>query len=382
MVLYLRAANIKDGELDLKDIKAMNFDPREQVTFALRRGDVLVSEGAGSLTAVGTSAVWQEEMSGTVCFQNTLLRLRPKAGSDERFLGWWARHAYYAGLFAAIAGGANIFHLSAERVRSLPCWMPSLETQRKVADYLDAETSRIDGLMAKKRRMIELLSDRFKALLMETLFGRDEHWIALSRVCQCLPGYSFPSEQMLPTSDGNVRLLRGINVAVGETRWESVAYYGLPYEHSLSAYELRDGDLVIGMDRPLIGGGMRVATISLPDLPCLLVQRVARLRAGHLTGNAYLRYLLTSDAFIAHFAPIVTGVSVPHISADQILSFRFPLPALSEQVELVGVLRRAEDLLRAGANALDSQIELLIEHRQALITDAVTGEIDIPELAA
>lgn len=135
---------------------------------------------------------------------------------------------------------------------------------------------------------------------------------------------------------------------------------------------------MIGMDRPLIGGGMRVATIARQDLPCLLVQRVARLRAGRLTSNAYLRYLLTSDAFIAHFAPIVTGVSVPHISADQILSFRFPLPALSDQIELVDAMNHAEKLLRDGGTALESQINLLIEHRQALITAAVTGELDIP----
>jgi type I restriction enzyme S subunit len=57
MVPYLRAANIKDGYLDLSDIKEMNFTPDEQRVFSLNPGDVLVSEGAGSLQAVGASAV-------------------------------------------------------------------------------------------------------------------------------------------------------------------------------------------------------------------------------------------------------------------------------------------------------------------------------------
>ena len=78
MVRYLRAANVKDGSLDLSDVKEMDFNPAEQVTYALRPGDVLVTEGAGSLAAVGASAVWDGELDGIVCFQNTLLRLRAK----------------------------------------------------------------------------------------------------------------------------------------------------------------------------------------------------------------------------------------------------------------------------------------------------------------
>ena len=78
MVPYLRAANVKDGQLDLTDVKTMDFNPSEQRTFSLMPGDVLVSEGSGSLGTVGASAVWNAEIDGVVCFQNTLLRLRPK----------------------------------------------------------------------------------------------------------------------------------------------------------------------------------------------------------------------------------------------------------------------------------------------------------------
>ncbi|NED55274.1 hypothetical protein G3I24_30840, partial [Micromonospora aurantiaca] len=126
----MRAANVKDGVLDLTDVKSMNFTPQEQAIFSLRPGDVLVTEGSGSLTAVGASAVWQGEVDGTVCFQNTLLRLRPRAGTDPRFLAWWARSAFGSGVFASVATGANIYHVSAQRVRALPCDLPPLDEQR------------------------------------------------------------------------------------------------------------------------------------------------------------------------------------------------------------------------------------------------------------
>src|SRR5690606_26012790 len=144
MVPYLRAANVKDGSLDLTDVKEMNFTPTEQHIFALQPGDVLVTEGSGSLGSVGSSSVWNGDLQGTVCFQNTLLRLRPRGETDSRFLAWWARYAHAAGLFASVATGANIYHLSAERVRALPCNAPPLTEQRRIADFLDAETARIN----------------------------------------------------------------------------------------------------------------------------------------------------------------------------------------------------------------------------------------------
>lgn len=173
MVPYLRAANVKDGSLDLSDVMAMNFTPDEQRIFALRPGDVLVTEGSGSLKAVGAAAVWTGEMFGTVCFQNTLLRIRPRPGlADGKFLEWWARSTFASGEFASIATGANIYHLSAERVRSLLTRFPNLDEQRRIADHLAAETNIIDRVIATRRRQTELLAERRQALITAAVTGQ------------------------------------------------------------------------------------------------------------------------------------------------------------------------------------------------------------------
>ena len=145
MVRYLRAANVKDGVLDLSDVKEMNFTPTEQAHFSLVSGDVLVSEGSGSLRSVGANAVWSGELDGTVCFQNTLLRLRPRSESvDADFLAWLCRSYFDGGAFAAVAEGVNIHHLSANRVRALPAPFPPAAEQHRISALLNAETSRID----------------------------------------------------------------------------------------------------------------------------------------------------------------------------------------------------------------------------------------------
>jgi type I restriction enzyme S subunit len=171
MTPYLRAANVKDGVLNLSDIKSMNFKPAEQDRFALLKGDVLVSEGSGSLIAVGASAVWNAEIKGTVCFQNTLLRLRPRPSTDPRFLAWWCRYAHTDGLFANIATGANIYHVSADRVRSIPMNHVPLVEQKAIVEHLDAETSLIATTRTRQQRALNLLAERRQALITAAVMG-------------------------------------------------------------------------------------------------------------------------------------------------------------------------------------------------------------------
>jgi type I restriction enzyme S subunit len=113
------------------------------------------------------------------------------------------------------------------------------------------------------------------------------------------------------------------------------------------------------------------------DLPCLLLQRVASLKMGEALNSSYLFYLISSEMFVAHFSPDTTGVSVPHISPEQIENFVIPLPVIAEQdaiVHFLGTELPKFDTLTAEAQRA---IDLLQERRTALISAAVTGQIDV-----
>lgn len=139
MVPYLRAANVKDERLVLDDVLSMNFTPDEQTKFALRDGDVLVTEGCGSLKQIGASAVWHDDLPGSVCFQNTLIRLRANPGVIlPAYLGHWSRWAYRDGVYAAVSSGTNIYHIGSTRAATLPVACPPLEVQERVGGLLDS----------------------------------------------------------------------------------------------------------------------------------------------------------------------------------------------------------------------------------------------------
>lgn len=133
IVRYLRAANVKDGVLELDDVNSMNFTPTEQQKFALVPGDVLVTEGCGSIGQLGASAAWRGELDDVVCFQNTLLRLRAKPGITlPGFVELWARHAYASGIWADVASGTNIFHIGSRRAEVIPVQVPPLDEQARI----------------------------------------------------------------------------------------------------------------------------------------------------------------------------------------------------------------------------------------------------------
>ena len=87
--------------------------------------------------------------------------------------------------------------------------------------------------------------------------------------------------------------------------------------------------------------------------------------------------LLSCQVFIDYFSPVVTGVSVPHISPEQISSFLIPLPPLKEQLLINKFLEQNTAKIDRMIQKVEIAIEKLTEYRAALITAAVTGKIDV-----
>ncbi len=139
---------------------------------------------------------------------------------------------------------------------------------------------------------------------------------------------------------------------------------------------------MLGMDRPIIGSGVRVAAIQKSDVPSLLVQRVARLRPTARLDADYLLILLHSRMFADYMEPIFTGISVPHLSPEQIKGFCLPLPPLDEQRAIVALTMVQTEGIDATAAKLCDEISLLQEYRTRLTTDVVTGKLDVREAAS
>lgn len=286
-------------------------------------------------------------------------------------------------------------------IKRMPVLVPSKDEQSAIVRFLDHADRRIRRYIRAKQKLIKLLEEQKQAIShravtrgldpnvrlkpsgVEWLGDVPEHWevVRLGRLVQITTGFPFKSEGFSHL-ESDVRLLRGINIAPGKVRWEEVVRWPENQSRKFADYELRVGDVVLGMDRPIISAGVRVAKIRASDVPSFLLQRVARIRAHADLDIDFALYLLGGKSFADYLAPIFTGISVPHISPEQINSFRIALPSPSEQLQIVDWLRVSTATLCASIDTATREIELLREYRTRLIADVVSGKLDVREAAA
>ncbi|WP_405431874.1 restriction endonuclease subunit S [Micromonospora sp. NBC_00617] len=381
MVPYLRAANVKDGNLDLEDVLEMNFTPREQLNFGLRSGDVLVTEGSGSRSVVGASAVWRGEIEGTVCFQNTLLRVRPRPEvMDGRFLAWWAQAARAMGLFASIAGGANIYHLSADRVRQLPLDLPPIDEQRRIADFLDAELARMDALARAREDQIRLLTERSEAMVASAISDRFSEYgtVPLRRIWSGIEQGWSPQCEDVPADPDTWAVLKTSAVSTGI--FNPLAHKRLPADVKPDLrYVVNDGDLLLtrGSGSPAMVGVATVADTGGRHL--LLSDLLYRLRLQPEWPASFVACVLGSRPVREQVSLLLRGQSGQTIKlrgqdVGDILVPRVPSNLLGPfTAEVTSMQEKHAD----AARRIGDGLRLMHERRQALIAAAVTGQIDV-----
>lgn len=165
-------------------------------------------------------------------------------------------------------------------------------------------------------------------------------------------GFPFKSKEYTDDPSGT-SLLRGDNIVQGKLRWDGVKRWSDNNADAYEKYSLREGDVVLAMDRPWIEAGLKYAWITKRDLPCLLVQRVARLRGVNGLSTDYIRYIIGHHSFTDYVKGIWTGVAVPHISESQIRAFPILLPPPDVQEKITAVLSAYDDLIENNSRRIE-----------------------------
>jgi type I restriction enzyme S subunit len=250
--------------------------------------------------------------------------------------------------------------------------VPPALTQRVIADYLDRETARIDALIAAKRRMVELLEERWRRALDNIIWGAVAPRVSLRRVTTFID-----YRGATPTKQGHgVPLVTASHIKKGviahsvEPQFISESRYGDWMRRGLPAA----GDVVMTTEAPL----GEVAQIDDPGVA--LAQRLILLKAasGELHAD-FLALALRSMQFQAQLRANATGSTALGIKADRLKGLVVPTPSIESQRGIVAELTVLDNSRSLTVDALDHQVNLLKERRQALVTEAVTGQLDISD---
>lgn len=273
--------------------------------------------------------------------------------------------------------------------------VPPKEIQIRSAQYLNAKCTEIDTMLSKTRSSIEEYKKLKQAVITQAVTkgvhderetkGSGVEWIGeipkewavspMKHFIDILPGYAFSSDDFC--IEEGIPLLRGINVGVNEIRWDETVRWNHSISKQLESFFLKENDLVVGLDRPWISDGTRVAFIAKKDLPCLLLQRVCRIRTRCNFDIRWIYYWLSGSSFKDSLSTETTGISVPHISTKQIEQFIVAFPNQLEQTQICNYL----DAKCAEIDGLIAKKEQLVKelesYKKSLIYEVVTGKREV-----
>jgi len=160
---YLRSGNIFDGEIDFDDILSMDFNEKEIKKYKLERGDILINEG-GSSETVGRAGIFDGEIPGDCCFQNTLIRFRTMEGLSSKYALIALQWALYTRKFEQIAQTTSIAHIGIENCRRVSIPIPlNQSTQDSITkriSELDQKVHETEKDVAMSFRLYQHLKER------------------------------------------------------------------------------------------------------------------------------------------------------------------------------------------------------------------------------
>jgi type I restriction enzyme, S subunit len=369
---YVRTTDIA-GPRKLRDDVFASLPP-EVAHKALLQPEDLLMTAAGA--TIGKSLLYLD--NAPACYAGYLVRFRAGHGVDPRFVSYWTESLSYWDQIRAGRVVSTIENFSASRYKNLGLSVPPLATQRTIADYLDRETARLDTLVAAKQRMVELLEERWQEVLDTVIWSevdgttRVMHVVDLRR--QVMYGIVLPGPDV--GGDG-IAIVKGGDVAQGRLSWEALCKTTPEIEAPYARARVRGGDLVFA-----IRGGIGDVAIVPDELTgANLTQDVARVAPRTGISSEWLMYALQSPTTQRDVRQRVTGATITGLNIWELDRVRLPLASPERQQRDLEQLTGEAEHFQAMRAALGRQTGLLEERREALITAAVTGQLDIPEAA-
>ncbi|WP_063147120.1 restriction endonuclease subunit S [Enterobacter hormaechei] len=381
--IYIGLEDVEAGSGQYKPTNGSSRQSEDSTVGIFSEGDVLY----GKLRPYLRKAIISE-MAG--CCSTEFLVLRAEK-TEPRWLQEWLLTPDVTHQIELGCEGAKMPRADWEHIGSIEVVYPDQPEQAQILTTLDRETARIDALVEKKTRFIELLKEKRQALITHAVTkGLDpnvkmkdsgvewigqvpEHWniAQIKRISALNPRKSTLSEEkdslctFLP-----MEKLRNNAVTLDETRPIHEVYGGYSY--------FCDGDILIAKVTPCFENGNIAVANGLVNGIGFGSTEINVLRVNGKGHNRFLYYRLQEEQFrtIAKSEMRGTG-GLKRVPTDLFESFTIGLPDTDEQATIAATLDSETARIDALIGKAEQSITLLKERRSAFITAAVTGQIDL-----
>ncbi|MBD2548609.1 restriction endonuclease subunit S [Microcystis elabens FACHB-917] len=380
--------------VNINDPTLRSIEPRVASERGLKQGDLLLEKsGGGENQPVGAVVLYDHGIPA-VC-SNFVARVVLAKGFNPRFMAYLHAALYSLRINTRyIKQSTGIQNLDSESYLNEAVGFPSeTDEQHSIAIFLDRETARIDALVAKKQRLIELLQEKRIALItravtkgldptvpmkdsgVEWLGEIPEHW-------EIKPFTKYVKERADYRGKTPTKVTTGIflvtarNIRMGwidyecsqefvaEDEYDEIMRRGLP----------RIDDILFTTEAPL----GNVALVDREDIA--LAQRVIRFRVRpDIFFSQFALSAMMSGYFQAQLKTLSTGSTAEGLKASKLPMLWLVAPPIQEQQTISKGIQRETEKVGALIASIARAIARLEELRAALISAAVTGKIDVRE---
>ena len=358
--------------------------PSEIASFKIRLGDVLITKDSEQWNDIGVPALVATEADDLVCgYHLTMLRPHPSKIMGS-YLAYALRVPEVAVQLHLAAKGVTRYGLSQQGIKSAQVPVPLLEEQGLIVRYLDHAELRIAKAIAAKQVLMNRLLELRHVQIAEGILGANGTKLLNSSLpfnvpesWRVEPFWSAAPEVSI--SDQQGKELLSVYLNRGVIRYSESAGQVHKPSLDLSGYQLvRPGDLVLNNQqawRGSVGVSRYEGIVSPAYVVCSL---------GNRFNLEYANMLFRSPSMVSQFEMASRGVgSIQRQLHRQTLRVtKVPIPPLGEQVQIATRLLAATKGLDLAIESLETEIALLKEYRIRLISDVVTGKLDVREEAA
>jgi type I restriction enzyme, S subunit len=394
---FLSTPDIKGAVIEFEDV---NFITRaryeESPEIQLRVGDVLLAKDGSTLGTVNVV----RELPRPTTVNSSIAVITPGPRLDPIFLYYALQGTELKSRIAEYRAGMGVPHLFQDDIRRFPLALPPMELQRLIGAYLDAHTAKIDVLSEKQERLIETLAERRQAVIshavtkgldpnaamknsgVEWLGQVPEPWLvsSLKRVIARQTSGTSVNAMNVPVEGGEAGVLKTSSVSTGIFKPQENKTVLAEDLGRVTCPVIPGAILVNRANSPERVGAAVVVRGSFPNL--YLSDKLWQILLVD-ADSLWLYWWLQTATYRDQVAALRVGTSssMQNLSYEDFREIRIALPSLEVQRSIANALDRETmqiDVLSAKAREM---IDELKERRQALISAAVTGKIDVRGLS-
>src|SRR3990167_3103078 len=322
------------------------------------------------------------------------------------------RSRAYVPFFTQASDGVRVgqWDLSQTRMKEIPFGVPSIPEQTQIARFLDYKTAQIARFIKAKKRMIELLKEQKQVIINDAVTGKivikdeggrlkvekrpdssfiphpssflqkvPEHWEVrrLRTIATVKPsGVDKKShEGELP-----VQLCNYVDVYKNQEINSSLNFMkATATEEEIKNFTLIPGDIVITKDSET-WKDIAVPAIVTENMNVVCAYHLALIRATKEITSKYLYRAITADPIADHFRVSANGVTRFGLSQGAIKDAIIPVPTVAEQSQIVTYIETKTAALDQAISRTEREIALIQEYRTRLVSDVVTGKIDVRDI--